>query len=531
MLSKKYNLSYYTNMAYWPTAPIPVKFLQKKQSPAIVNSLNNISNISNNPLWLTNIMGTKTVPWTIQSVNETMTVPIDKQKKSMMKQMATVKDNNLNDMMKRVENGEVIDKSMLKLAMQWLDDATIERKLAFLDENGAKMEGVNYESQKTWWFKDVIAWSLASAVSLPKIIADSWLINKPADYIARSPVWDVIRSGAKWLFGEEAVKQYQQENIDKGVTNFSDFTQQPMMWEDQNSKLYKWSETAGDVIQIASALPALFKWWAKLLAKKKAWKILNVIQEWQTAAEKRLAVASGRLTQWVKPWLLTPGRKSIVQATQKSKDAAIDIVKDIKNPSTNPTKLFWQLKSRVWEIWTQLEGKLKEVSIPKGSVKTVSNTFNELASEVSDISTTVSKRINQLSQSVQKATNADDFRKSLQRLDDMIPSNIKKGKNLSGKDEIIYRAWRWAREAGNKFLDEIPFTDANVKSQFKKMTNLYHAMWNISSRGAEAVNYTTKIPSQRWWTIKKTLWWLALWWWLYALWKRWWSSSSNYISE
>jgi len=53
------------------------------------------------------------------------------------------------------------------------------------------------------------------------------------------------------------------------------------------------------------------------------------------------------------------------------------------------------------------------------------------------------------------AKNADEVWQAAKELDAFVPESVKNGVMLSGKDQLIYNAWRAARESVNNYLDDI----------------------------------------------------------------------------
>jgi hypothetical protein len=53
-----------------------------------------------------------------------------------------------------------------------------------------------------------------------------------------------------------------------------------------------------------------------------------------------------------------------------------------------------------------------------------------------------------------KSKTLDDVWNTAKKMDDMIPDKIKKGQDLSAKEELVRDAWRKAREALNDYMEE-----------------------------------------------------------------------------
>lgn len=368
--------------------------------------------------------------------------------------------------------------------------------------------------EKKWnVVSNVLWWALRSAVDLPQTISEMWLLDRPAEYLAWKIVW------------EDKLQSYKE----KWGKPFSQVAKENVIW-DTTSDVYQWTRVAWDVIQIGTSVA-----WALKSASKKWLKegVLNILKESDTVWSKRAALSRWWLsTQWKlsKRW---SGSKSIVKPSQRTLDATDEIVRSIKWASKEPQKLFTQVSEKISSIWSNLEWKLKTIWI-KWSNMTTSNLKTKLAdlsTEIKDISPTMWKRLQVLSKNITNAETADDFRKSLQQLDDLVPDSVKKWIDLSWKDQYIYDAWRAARSEGNdvlaKIADNIP--DAEVKKAFKSMSNLYHAKWQITE------NIWRLTPKITWMKTK-----LArfaknaalIWWWGYVAGKVWlWNSWSSFSKE
>jgi len=349
---------------------------------------------------------------------------------------------------------------------------------------------------------DVIWWAYRSVVDIPQSITESWILDKPAEYLAKWPVWEAIRSWAKSLFWEKALKEYQAKEWWK---KFSEVAK-TMTVGNPNSKLYQWTRVAWDVLQtwiwVAQA--------AKSIAKsgtKKA--VLNMLKEADTVWGKRAALSRWGLdTQWPLSKFLK-WSKDLVKPSKRTLEATDEVVNTIKWASKNPQKLYTQISTKISDIWSDLSSKLKTIGIKWSnlSTKELNTKLVDLSNEIKDISPTMWKKLQVLSKNITNSADADEFRKSLQQLDDMIPENVKSWINLSWKDQYIYDAWRAARWAGNDLLDNIAnnIPDAAVKKSFKSMSNLYHAKWQISQ------NIWRLTPKVTWiWTKLARAWkWLA----------------------
>jgi len=367
--------------------------------------------------------------------------------------------------------------------------------------------------QTEWWdisinknpisdVKNAAGWLYRSVVDIPQSITESWILDAPVEYVARWPVWEAIRSWAKSLFWEKELKEYQAKEWWK---KFSEVAKGMTVW-DPNSKLYQWSRVAWDVLQSWVWVAQVAKSIAKSGTKKA---VLNMLKEADTVWGKRAALSRWWLdTQWPLSKFLK-WSKDLVKPSKRTLEATDEVVNTIKWASKNPQKLYTQISTKISDIWSDLSSKLKTINIKWSNISTkeLNTKLIDLSNEIKDISPTMWKKLQVLSKNITNSPDADEFRKSLQQLDDMIPENVKSWIDLSWKDQYIYDAWRVARWAGNDLLDNIAnnIPDTAVKKSFKSMSNLYHAKWQISQ------NIWRLTPKVTWiWTKLTRAWkWLA----------------------
>jgi len=465
----------------------------------------------------TSIQSPKAIAWQLQKTKDVETQKIVKQDNIIGELWATVLENPNADPEKlRAAFPELsnLDKDVIwELWATILENPNVtpeQLRKAFpeLDSN------YKAPTESKWnVISNVLWWALRSAVDLPQTISEMWLLDRPAEYLAWKIVW------------EDKIQSYKE----KWGKPFSQVAKENVIW-DPTSNLYQWTRVAWDAIQIGTSVA-----WALKSASKKWLKegVLNILKESDTVWSKRAALSRWWLsTQWKlsKRWSWS---KDIVKPSQRTLDATDEIVRSIKWASKEPQKLFSQVSEKISSIWSNLEWKLKTIWI-KWSNMTTSNLKNKLAdlsTEIKDISPAMWKRLQVLSKNITNAETADDFWKSLQQLDDLVPDSVKKWIDLSWKDQYIYDAWRAARSEGNdvlaKIADNIP--DTEVKKAFKSMSNLYHAKWQISE------NIWRLTPKVTWMKTK-----LArfaknaalIWWWWYIAGKVWlWNKWSSFSQE
>lgn len=263
-----------------------------------------------------------------------------------------------------------------------------------------------------------------------------------------------------------------------------------------------------------TAIGAWFEWiwwWFGWIKEAKANKILNVIKEADTKGNKSAALAR----QWIdeSQWALSKrwnGSKNVVLPSQKSKDAADTIMQTIKWASTKPQKLYTQVSGKIKDIATDLSPKLQQVKIwtMTKTNAAVKKAITDLAIEwEGNLSTNWVKKIKGVATNFSKAKNLDEVWNTAKQLDSEIPDTIKKGVNLSAREQGIRDAWRATRGIINDHLDETAskIADVTVKDKFKVMSNLFHAKWQISDNIARLTPKVVGMKNKLVWAAK----WLA----------------------
>lgn len=257
-----------------------------------------------------------------------------------------------------------------------------------------------------------------------------------------------------------------------------------------SSLLTEWKLASATDTLIWAWIWATFGWitWGQANKTKK---ILNIIKESDTKWNKSAALARQGIDEsqssLSKRW---NGSKNVVLPSKKSKDAADTIVQNIRWASSKPQKLYTQVSGKIKEIATDLSPKLQQVKVGT-MTKTntaVKNAITDLAVEWEwNLSKNWVKKINDVAISFSKAKNLDEVWNTAKQLDDQIPETIKKGINLSAREQGIRDAWRAARGIINDHIDETAsnIADVTVKDKFKVMSNLFHAKWQISDNIAK----------------------------------------------
>lgn len=511
-----------------PKAPLKLSSLMKPKKPTVQNMIGEMNNKITQVKWKTEEdkkIASGLLKWMIGTVDQSFK---EWRTSSLADFIATTQTK------PEITQEEIKEKfPEFRWQEQSLADfiATIEAKPEITQEEVQQkfpefytVEKQKIGKQKKWVFSvasDILGWAYRSVSDLPQTIVETWILDKPAESVAKWPIWEAIRSGVKSLVWEKALADYQAKEWNK---SFSEVAKGMTAW-DPTSSIYQWTRTLGDVLQIGTAWIQIAKWVAKQWLKKS---LLWMIKESDTVGNKRAALSrwwietQGKLSKW---WVWS---KDTVKPSQRTLDAVEEIVNTVKWASKNPQKLFTQVSRKISSLWSNLEDNLKVIWIKwaKMSKKNLRVKLADLSAEIKDISPSMWNKLKILSKDITKAENADDFRKALQRLDDLVPDSVRKWINLSWKDQYIYNARRAARSEGNDFLEKITdvIPDVEVKKAFKSMSNLYHAKWQIRNNiwrlTPKVIWMKTKIArfvknaALIWWGwyIAGRVWSKAMWW-------------------
>lgn len=418
------------------------------------------------------------------------------------------------------------------------DDAIIQSVLAdkpdfqqpYNDFMSGKIDAIDLDYKMKWeerpkniWdtIKDIWEWVVSFAGWIPKVIAETWILDKQVQKLNEWVVWESVRNLAEKLFWKETVSEYQKQEWWK---SFSEFAAWKQVGWDQESKTAVAIEYALDALEFATWLAWLKTWlkfWAKQALKKSikesietwweiaiksskldsAWKqALNIIKESDISKELKWALPRAWLNEWrswFMRWIFWTGKK--VKPSQKSIDSAATISTEILKPSTKPWKLYTQVADKVWEIASELWTQLKNIKTTKAPVATTEK-LTELATEIGDYSPSMMKATRNLIDKLASSKNLDEVWEARKLFDDVVWKNVKLAKEWKSK---ILKTLRWeSRWMVNDYIDDIAnnIADVWVKWKFKVMTNLYHALWQIE-------NNISTIAKPTIWALKKT--WMA----------------------
>jgi hypothetical protein len=329
---------------------------------------------------------------------------------------------------------------------------------------------LQWQENSFWYKAGEVVWK-----NLPSFAATAWLWSIWWAFVPR-----VIKWAGAWAIGTQA-----------------------------NTLLTEWRLATPKETAIWAWVWAVL-WWSFGGKVQKQKKVLNLIQESDTIWNKRAALPRWWINKQSKLNEFLFWTDKVVKPSQRSIDASKTVVDQIKWVSTkDPQRLYTQIDNKIWEIAQPLSNDLKTIWV-KWTNKTTTDVISklkDLSTEMSDISKITSKKITTLWANIKKATNADEIRNWLKQMDKVVPENIKKWLNLSGKDQVIYDAWRTARSAGNDLLEEIADKTTNIpiKQSLKTMSNLFHAKWQIQQ------NIGKLTPTKTWalkkiWRLAKNLW-------------------------
>lgn len=223
--------------------------------------------------------------------------------------------------------------------------------------------------------------------------------------------------------------------------------------------------------------------WANLIlwstALKKQWKLEKLIAERPSSANIREWVTFDYLKdipsklnkRW--NWQWNP-----MKLSERSERAVDVIKKEIKGFSVkNIWKLYGQIDTTIWKLWDSLWWALKNIKTQWFTKmrKDTSTLMEEAADSAIDYDKPMYNKMIKAIEDFKNHTNWEEAWNAAKKFDMSMPKSIKNALGKWGKEEVLYGYWRQARNAINDYLEAISEnTDANVKSTFRKMTDLYH---------------------------------------------------------
>lgn len=374
-------------------------------------------------------------------------------------------------------------------------------------QNGLPQWFVIDKPQSKWqkflsWVKDFWEWLVSFAWWLPKVVAETWIVDKPASWLAGkigNPIREAL--GKPALTNEQLSQQ-----------KFSDMAKGSQVWGDPESKLAKTTTTVMDTAALLTAIPWIIKWWVKLAwikalkeaikkwevteqAIKKWWAgwILDMIREWSNKVNKISALPRW----WIKEQWALARRWSwvddVVKPSQKTLDSVATITEEIpKSKNMWVQTLYTNISNTISSLSDWLSWKLKNIKIRSqtAKLKWLTDALDDLYDETIEYSKPTANAISKAKDAIVNATNADEAWEAAKKLDKLIPDSIKNGVANGWKDALVYGRRRGARWAFNDYLDDVAswIDDVDVKKTFKKISDLYRWKWWIE----ENILLTTK---------------------------------------
>lgn len=380
-----------------------------------------------------------------------------------------------------------------------------------------------------------------SIAGIAPMIAESGLLDKPAETLVNTKMSDIasfispevkvlkksleklgikvpdktLAQGIQSLLPADAVKDYQKR---EGGKKLSEVAKGNFSW-DVNSKEFKQWQDIADAIQIwvgwatlgtsiAKNAPKILnqgkgvvksikniisKQWEKSQKKsidKITKRVLQQVQEWNTATEKKIALKDGRLVPRKEPGFFKSGNTSYVQPSKKSEEAARTIAENVVNPSKDNSQLYIQGKDKIAEIANDLSSELKKIPVSKNNpVKDqLTSSFEELSSLTDEFTKSDIKKFDTVLDDIKKRRNLDDASSTRKGRDDMFSDSVKSATDSSAPStRKANRIWMEGRNALNDYIEEVAKNqwDDMFRSKLKTQSNIYHALGNMVKRAAE----------------------------------------------
>lgn len=336
--------------------------------------------------------------------------------------------------------------------------------------------------------KNVWEWLTSFAWWLPKVISETWILDKPVSALAQKVV-NPLRSA----IGKEALTPEQISS-----QKFSQMASGSQVGWDPESKVAKRVETWLNIAEWVTWLAAVGKALSKRAAKK--W-IEEVVSAKGTQRQMAEAIAEGRVKPWatgIKKFLF--GSKPQVVEKQSIQNATKTIASEIKNPAyKQPTKLFSQIDDLIETKAKTVANDLKWLKIwsfTKDKAKTYKLIQNGIVNNDAVNKFMTPKEIKNLKTAIEwikKAKTADQLRDARKALDLATPDSVKKATSISS-DILQYRnaLWKQARAEINDLIEAsaTKYWKSSVKDVFRKMSELYQAQDNILSKAGKIVKET-----------------------------------------
>lgn len=391
-------------------------------------------------------------------------------------------------------------------------------------------EAIPTEPKKTVWqtAKDVWEWLVSYAGGIPKAIAETGLLDNPANWV-NEKIWPQVRAIATKIFGKKAMEDYQKsmQKEDWSPMKFSEFAAGSQVWGDPNSKVAKWVSNTMTALEMISWAGAI-KWALKSKALTKA--ILPEMTKAVTEARDLAKLTRVTKVLWKKVAVLSP------RETEMKKVAG----KVIKTGST-ATK----------NVWRAIAAGEKEtdnlIKVVTKANKVIDR--NAVKNAIEKVPMTISVKNDKL-----LAKNYKDFVAWAKKVIDAMPDDKAETLLRARKDidKLVRSEFPWVFEdAANK-----PFTDMikkarnvinetinstvwwdTVKNSLHKQNLLYDLAENIATKSkSEAIGSTRLSRYLKRNPLIKRAGWIAAGWVIgWAWWNLWqklvWGWSNNVANE
>lgn len=408
-----------------------------------------------------------------------------------------------------------------------IDASTMRQMLDDADKKGVPREQIIQwainrwytieKPDKSWFIQNVGEWLASFAGNIPKVVAETWILDKPikkwAVFLA-----DKIRRGV----GKAPLTPAQIWQ----APEFSEVAAGSQVGWDPESKVARTTELVADVTSVAWWLSPVIKKWAskigKVVAKRQAakkqtnvlWNLLekpNVKNIRKAIMDWRLKPEVKSLLKWTKAAEITPS-DNIVRASEV-------VAKEIDKPWKTATELYWQMWDLIESKAKTLQSELKTMKIWTMTKKRKQfvDALDE-AMEVGDqLTRSDMKKIDLLKTKVKNAKTADQIRDARKQRDELFSEAVKNPTSTSAPSTLrMNKVWLAWRNTANDMLDDISkmFGKDWTREMFKDMSSMYEAQQVILDKAADFGKSAPWIIGIVWKRIKEAAIgaWLVWWW-------------------
>ncbi len=336
---------------------------------------------------------------------------------------------------------------------------------------------------------NIAEWAYRFAAWLPWAIAETGILDKPAELLAR---WVAKLTGKEF-------KEW--------MPSFSETVKASATGGDPESKVAKWVETWLDIANVVGSWLGVI--WgikqAKVLTKqavkqwiikdtsKKATKVTELIAEPETKRNIQTALRQDRLSQstaWKVKTFLFWDKKGNIVPTAKLQKAQNVIMREVAKPADNVSWLYKQVDELVTTKSKNIEPILSSIEVPKSTIKNtkvldVKRYIKELSTNEEFTSSQV-KDLNKLYTNFSQSKNLNNMWKSRIEWDKSFSQAVKSvdpsNPSISPATRKAYELWKSGRNAMNDIIEDIAKSKwSNVKSVWDEMSSLYEALRNMEN--------------------------------------------------